>query len=377
MKVVRPAGYPARFNTPRPEYSRHCIVTRRWLPLHKVWRPLEVALVMPTAGADLIASFNRIPLGRTPYTINFESHLPRLFNHERSAAFRHFTDRLASDRCRRIIPISHFARRMFLRQHTKGVHFRALEEKTSSVVYPAVDVPDARDLPDPDSRNPTQPLRVIFVGNHFSRKGGPAVLAAAQEAARRRLPVEFHIVSNLTVGGANGVWTDPADPSFFADNLALMDLRNIVQHGSLPNDRVMALLQSCDVSVLPTLSDTFGYSVIESLGSGVPVIATDTCALPELVREGETGNLLRLETDDKGEWAHLFRMDRESARYRRILTDTMQDLSLQILDRLEFMANDPARLAEMKRAAHEDARTRFDARRQSATLDELYDAVMD
>jgi len=91
LKVVRPSGYPARFNTPRPERSRHSISTRKWLPLHKVWQPLEVALIMSSRGSDLIASFNRIPLGDTPFVISFESHLPRLFTYERSAAFRYFT----------------------------------------------------------------------------------------------------------------------------------------------------------------------------------------------------------------------------------------------------------------------------------------------
>lgn len=376
LKVVRPAGYPARFNTPRPDYSRHRIVTRQWLPLHKAWQPLEVALVMSAPDADLIASFNRIPLGRTPYTISFESHLPRLFTYEESAAFRHFTRRLASERCRRIIPISQFARRMFLHQHADGANSGVLEEKADRVIYPAVDVPDACDLPDPDSREPMQPLRVFFAGHHFSRKGGPALLLAAQEAARARLPIEFHIVSNLTVGAGNGVWTDPSDPSFFAEALRLMDLPNIVHHGSLPNDRVMALLRTCDVSLLPTLSDTFGYSVIESLGCGIPVIATTTCALPELVRDGETGHLLHLETDGKGEWSYLFRMDRDTPRYSRVLTETMQDLSVQILDCLRPLVDDPLRLGAMKRAAHEDACLRFDARRQSEGLDDLYDTAL-
>lgn len=377
MKVVRPAGYPARFNTPRPAYSRHRIVTRSWLPMHKAWRPLEVALVMPASGADLVASFNRIPIGRKPYIVSFESHLPRLFNFEDSSAFRYFAQRLASDRCRRIIPISEYARRMFMRQHANGTVAKTLETKAATVVYPAVDVLDLPQLHKTATVNPGQPLRVFFVGNHFSRKGGPALLLAAQELARRKLPVEFHIVSKLTVGGVNAVWTDPTDPSFFEDYLRLMGLPNVVHHGSLPNVQVMALMRACDVSLLPTLSDSFGYSIIESLGNGVPVIATNTCAIPELVREGETGHLLQIDTDDHGEWSYLFKMDRNVIGYRRILRETFHDLSVQIVEVLAKLLDSPQHLADMKIAAHADASARFDARRQSALLDNLYEVALD
>ncbi|WP_292291071.1 glycosyltransferase family 4 protein [Marivita sp.] len=375
MKVVRPSGYPARFNTPRPERSRHCISTRKWLPLHKVWQPLEVALIMSSRGSDLIASFNRIPLGDTPFVISFESHLPRLFTYERSAAFRYFTKKLASDRCRAIIPISDYARRTFMKQQADIGELQTLEKKLVSSFYPAVDVPRKVMPDDPVRFDADRPLRVFFVGNHFSRKGGPALLLAAKEAARRNLPVEFHIVSQLTVGGENGVWTDPTDPAFFDRYLGLMTLPNIIHHGSLPNSEVISLLQSCDVSLLPTLSDTFGYSVIESLACGVPVIATEICALPELVVEGKTGHLLHLETDDLGEWTHLFSMKRDRKQYARILTDTFATLSEQIIERLTALIDAPLALGEMKLAAHDDALSRFDARTQSSRLDDLYDSV--
>ncbi|HVG49935.1 MAG TPA: glycosyltransferase family 4 protein [Rubellimicrobium sp.] len=369
MRIVRPWGYPARFNTPR--WSRHQIETRRWLPVHRIWSPLESVLLMPTHGADLIATFNRIPLGRRPFTISFESHLPRLFGYESSRAFERLTASLAGERCRRIIPISHWARRMFLGQHRGGPYEDVLDRKSAQVIYPAVEVPD--EVPVRESH---EGLRVFFVGGHFSRKGGPAVLLAAQEAARRKLPIEFHIVSNLTVGRGNGVWTDPPDPGFFAEDFRRLDLPNVIAHGAKPNAEVINLLRSSDVSVLPTLSDTFGFSVLESLASGVPVIGTRANALPEIISDRRTGRLLELDTDANGEWTHLFKMDTASPEYGALFRWTMEDLSRQLLASLEEMLDTPQDLDRMKVAAHADAAERFNARLHSALLDDLYEEVV-
>lgn len=340
--------------------------------MHLLWQPLEVALLMePGRRADLIASFNRIPLGQTPFVISFESHLPRLFGHEGTAAFRFFRNRLLHDDCRRIIPISQHARRLFLHQHRDSPDLAALAAKASEVIYPSVDIGPERD------GSQSGELQAVFVGNHFARKGGTAVLAAAQAALSRHLPIRFHIVSNLTVGGRNGVWTDPPDPGFFEADLRLVHLPNVTLHGTLPQEAVMALLRRCDVMLLPTLCDTFGYSAIEALATGLPVIGTRAYALPEIVNHGLTGTLLDLETDAKGEWAGLSRSDKMSDDYGRFYRDTTAHLAEQLLAGLEAMLNDPAGRARMGRAARQDAFARFDANKQAARLDLLYEQVVE
>lgn len=372
LHVVRPWGYPARFNTPRQ--SRHIITTRRWLPLHRLWQPLEVALIlMPGPRPDLIASFNRIPLGPTPFVISFESHLPRLFGHERSAAFRFFRNRLVQEGCRQIIPISQHARRLFLRQHRDSPDLALLSAKASEVIYPSVDLgPARRD----EQTGGHGDLQAVFVGNHFSRKGGLAVLAAAEQALRQHLPIRFHIVSDLTVGGRNHVWTDPPDPDFFAADLARTGLANVTLHGPLPHAKVLALLRQSDVALLPTLCDTFGYFVLEALAAGLPVIATGAYALPEIIRPGQTGVLLQMQTDAKGEWIGLARRDKGSAAYGKLYRDTVQDLAEQMLKALERLLDDPANLARMGRAARADAAARFDGGRHAARLDQLYEDAL-
>ena len=62
--------------------------------------------------------------------------------------------------------------------------------------------------------------------------------------------------------------------------------------GNVPN--LEELLGACDLFLLPSESESFGMAALEAMTSEVPVIATRTGGLPEVVVEGETGYLLEV-----------------------------------------------------------------------------------
>ncbi len=59
-------------------------------------------------------------------------------------------------------------------------------------------------------------------------------------------------------------------------------------------DDVQWLLQSSDVFILPSQTESFGLAALEALSCGVPVVATSTGGLPELIKDGVTGSLHRV-----------------------------------------------------------------------------------
>jgi glycosyltransferase involved in cell wall biosynthesis len=62
--------------------------------------------------------------------------------------------------------------------------------------------------------------------------------------------------------------------------------------GFVANNRLPGLLRSMDIFVLPSVSESFGVAAVEAAACGLPVIASNTGGLPEVVLNGETGFLV-------------------------------------------------------------------------------------
>jgi glycosyltransferase involved in cell wall biosynthesis len=62
--------------------------------------------------------------------------------------------------------------------------------------------------------------------------------------------------------------------------------------GYVPEETLIANYQRADVYVTATRYETFGYTILEAMACGRPVIATDIGPIPDLVRHEETGWLV-------------------------------------------------------------------------------------
>ena len=309
IRILAPERYPWTFTGPRA--SRHRIDRAVFIPANKISPKIEGITAFPTVilrRFDVIHAFNRIPLGSTPYVIGCESHIPRGFGIEGSMLYTRMARSLASRRCRAIVPISRYAEGLITRDHAQRPWWPEFQSKMV-VRLPSI-------APRPFEAGPTlDPIRIAFVGNHFARKGGCVAVRVAELAQQRGLPLEVHIVSGLEMGAA--IWTDPSREAFFEPYRSLLNLPNVRQYPKLPNRAVLDLLATMHFSVLTTFSDTFGYSALESMACGTPVIATRQGALPEFIRDGVNGIMLDLPTNPCGEWIHGGRTDRHPRLMKR------------------------------------------------------------
>ena len=175
----------------------------------------------------------------------------------------------------------------------------------------------------------------------------------AELARARGIPLVVDIVSRLEMGGT--IWTDPSDIGTFTPYRALLEQPNVRVHRDLANAAVLALLRRAHMSLLTTFGDTFGYSALESLANGTPVLATRQGALPEIIDHGENGILLDLPVTPDGEWVHLGTRDRAAPGFVRMWNDEVHRLAEQALDALVEVSADPARMHAMRQAARRSA----------------------
>jgi len=361
--------YPTSFVTPRS--SRHQILRKRFVPFNHISSRLEgVTLVAPDRSVDLLHAFNRIPLNSSKFIISFESHLPRQFALRKSGRVASYLrSRIAGPGCRRIIALSHFARRCFLDQHADSPDVGLLTDKLI-VRHPNIEIPAGGDAMTNDN---AEELILTFVGAHFGRKGGCVAVKIAEKAIERNLPIRVNIVSSLQVG--DHIWTDPTSPGFFDPYIKLIGLKNVQHHGVLPNDAVRQLLRNSHFGILATFGDTFGYSALESMSEHTPVLGTKVCALPEFLEDGVNGISLAVRLNEVGDWwspGYDFRGEADYARYFR---DEVERLATEAIDRLTVYIGQPELMAPLRREARRTAEIMFGSGPAGEFLDSLYERV--
>jgi glycosyltransferase involved in cell wall biosynthesis len=368
LKILAPTRYPWLFNSPR--HSEHNISIRNFLPLNYVHTSIEGVTIFnpfPLCKFDLIHAFNRIPIGVSPFIIGFESHLPRVFGREDWKVFAVLSKMLAGKRCRKIVAISQFALRQFLRQHADKPWFDSIASKVT-VRYPNVVIPPG---PDRFVASQDEAVRLVFVGNHFVRKGGLVALRVAQLANQQGFRLKVDIVSALQAGATS--WIGPTRQGFFDEYHRLIDtLPNVTSHGSLPNAAVLDLVGQSHFLLLPTFSDSFGYSAIEAMARYTPVIATEQAALPEFVEDQVNGILLPLEKNEKGEWKHEGRTDRHLPAYESMFRDEVERLADQLFKKLQACVRTQSAYSGMRVKARSTAEALFASGDAQTFWDNLY-----
>lgn len=115
--------------------------------------------------------------------------------------------------------------------------------------------------------SPAEPVRILFVGGEWKRKGGPQLLTALAS-----LPAGTWQLDAVTRDAV------PPTPGV------------VVHHGVGPNSpQLLDLFARADLFVLPSLGECLAVVLMEATAAALPIITTDVGALAEAVRPGESG----------------------------------------------------------------------------------------
>jgi len=137
------------------------------------------------------------------------------------------------------------------------------------------------------------PVRILFVGGEFPRKGGSLLLDWAERTSAHNWEIDLvtwdnhlpewiqKIVGKVGLGKQSTVSLAPRLPSVR------------VHCGLKANTpELMRLYEQADIFCLPTEADASSIAGLEAMASGLPALVGAVGGIPELIEDGITGYLL-------------------------------------------------------------------------------------
>ncbi|HEX3053637.1 MAG TPA: glycosyltransferase family 4 protein [Aggregatilineaceae bacterium] len=122
-------------------------------------------------------------------------------------------------------------------------------------------------IAEPIPAAPDEPVKFLFVGRDYVRKGLPEVLDAMRGLAEA---VELHIVTM-----PDCPLQQNAPPFYWYSNLSDNDLHD--------------LYRRCHVLVVPTHADTYNLVLVEAMAFGCAIVTSDLRPMGEIVPDGTAG----------------------------------------------------------------------------------------
>jgi len=126
------------------------------------------------------------------------------------------------------------------------------------------------------------PLKLLFVGRPSLEKGLPDLLKSL--SLLRSYNWTLTIVGDMPT----------------IDAQLPMDNTRLLLRGRMPNEQIPGIMRCHDLVVVPSRYETFGNVALEAMACGLPVIASATGGLRDIIAQGVTGFLFC-----PGDWAEL------------------------------------------------------------------------
>jgi glycosyltransferase involved in cell wall biosynthesis len=174
---------------------------------------------------------------------------------------------------------------------TENMRMKMREKTTRAVeVIPnGIEITKAGTIP-PDHFSADTGKKIIFVGRLIPVKGIPYLLEAMTKVCKKIPDVRLIIV---------GEGEEKDRLKALSHQLGIEKSVRFV--GTLPHDEIPSCLQRADVFVLPSRSEGFPNVIAEAMSAGLPVVASRTGGIPDIIVNQENGFLV--EAGDTGTMA--------------------------------------------------------------------------
>lgn len=246
---------------------------------------------------DLIHTFNIVCDTNIPWCASFESAMPRVW--PRTEAEKNYYLQLVSymrqSNCRALYALCKNAYDIqleHLKSYASSKDVKALMEKTKVLHPPQNVLITEKEF---EEKHDKRKLHFIFIGRGFFFKGGREIIKALSKF-ENQYDFSLTLISSLIY---NDYFTKTSKKEMLNWKKIIQEKPWIDYYESLPNDEVLEKCKEATIGLLPSVADTYGYSVLEMQASGCPVITTNIRAFPEINNE-ECGWICRISVDRLG-----------------------------------------------------------------------------
>jgi glycosyltransferase involved in cell wall biosynthesis len=189
-------------------------------------------------------------------------------NLDRSILKKIVVKSLSSKYCKKIICWSNAAK-----ASVNGIFKEKTIRDKAHVLYPAV---PALKL---EKKIPKDRIRLLYVSSSFA-KGGNELLSAFQELAKKYDNIELFVKCDV--------------PEEVKLRYNLKEIKYFPYKSQLlPRDYLIRNFHmASDIFIYPTLGDLFGLGLLDAMVASLPIVSTNTYAIPEIVEDGKGGFLI-------------------------------------------------------------------------------------
>lgn len=246
---------------------------------------------------SLIHTFNMVCDTEKTWCASFETAMPRIW--PRTEADKDYYLRLIGymrrSNCKALYALcgnAYDIQRRHLESYISPEDVKVLMEKTKVLHPPQKVLITEKEF---QEKHNTQRFHFIFIGRGFFFKGGREIVRALSKF-EGQYDFMLTLISSLIY---NDYFTKTSKEEMIEWKKIVQSKHWIDYYDSLPNDMVLNKCKEATIGLLPSVADTYGYSVLEMQASGCPVITTNIRAFPEINNE-ECGWICRMAVDQIG-----------------------------------------------------------------------------
>lgn len=298
-------------------------------------------IVLESQKIDGLHLFNSVTSKNIPWISTFETFIPRttatsfLSNTMSEKKYKkskkiveQYLKLVAGDNCKKIIAFSKQNMEMEKMLLNEFPEYKSMIEAKMIHLNPPQEVL----LEETKAKNKqiNSTLKFLFVGKDFIRKGGKEIVDVFYKIKKETsFDFELTIVSlgksyNYSFRKYQDTEEEIKEVERKIDSSEWINFYETIE-----NKKLLSMMRTTDIGLLPTWADTYGYSVLEFQANACPVITTNIRALPE-INNSDVGWMINLPINDAGEI--IVKSFEEKEKIRKQLQNSLEVIILDILN---------------------------------------------